>query len=50
MKPFALVQILPFSGALFMLYCYIFPCSLPSWYTFDSLYDEEMVKRIAKQK
>lgn len=37
--PLIIIQILPFSGPLFMLYMYTYPGSIPSWFLIDYYHD-----------
>ncbi len=39
MGPLIIIQILPFSGPLFMLYMYTYPGSIPSWFMIDYYHD-----------
>lgn len=45
--PLIIIQILPFSGPLFMLYMYTYPGSIPSWFMIDYYHDRHEELKIS---
>ncbi len=41
--PLVIIQILPFSGPLFLLYMYTYPESIPSWFAVDTYYNSGVI-------
>jgi hypothetical protein len=50
MGPLIIIQILPFSGPLFMLYMYTYPGSIPSWFLIDYYHDQHELLKLTNQK
>lgn len=50
LKTLAIIQILPFSGLLFLYYLYVYPTSMPSWFSVDVLHDEYLKSCIQNQE
>ena len=47
LKNLVIIQILPFSGPLLIYYIYVYPTSIPSWFSVDLLhenYQKECIK------
>lgn len=38
--PLVIIQILPMSGPLFVLYMYTYPGSIPSWFIIDKFHED----------
>ena len=43
------IQIMPFSGPLFMFYVYAYPLSLPTYFRVDAAYEDFLRKCIKNQ-
>jgi hypothetical protein len=39
LKNLIIIQILPFSGPLLIYYIYVYPTSIPSWFSVDVLHE-----------
>jgi|JI10StandDraft_1071094.scaffolds.fasta_scaffold80315_5 hypothetical protein len=49
LKTLAIIQILPFSGPLLLYYLYVYPTSIPSWFSVDVLHDDYLLACIKTQ-
>ena len=49
--PLVIIQILPMSGPLFVLYMYTYPGSIPSWFIIDKFHEdyEKKIRVVQKQ-
>ena len=49
LKNLVIIQILPFSGPLLIYYIYVYPTSIPSWFSVDTLHENYQKQCIQTQ-